>query len=163
VTFGEAWTFVSQSGSPVLVGAFLVFVLLQLFSERVAKALGPILGAVGRWWHGREQRQEEQLQAELRAREATVGQRAAYQLDDMDQQLRYFAEQVKLLREENAQLRVELKTVHHLLDAQTRKLNVIDHKLDTGERLAVIPPPPVAGRHHRPHAEPDADATRRIT
>jgi TolA-binding protein len=150
MTFGEAWTFVSGSGSPVLVGVFMAFVLLQLFSERVAKALGPILGAVGRWWHGREQRQEEQLQAELRAREATVGQRAAYQLEDMERQLRYFVTTVDRLREENAKLRDEVHAVHRLLDAARREVQEVSRKIDTGERLALLPPPPQGRRHAAP-------------
>jgi hypothetical protein len=170
VTPEQVWAIVQGAGSPVLVGIFVALVLLQFFSERVAKALGPILGAVGRWWHGREQRQEEQLQKELAAREATVGQRAAFQLEDMERQLRYFTEVVEKLRAENAQLRDELHTVHRLLDDtlrgvdETRRgVQEVKRVIDTGERLAVLPPPPpVAGRHHANRHQYDPDATSRI-
>jgi hypothetical protein len=156
VTFTEAWDLIGQSGSPVVVGIFIALVFLQLFSERVSKALGPLLGAVGRWWHGREERQERQLQAELAAREETLGRRAGYQLDDMERQLRYFADVVEKLRGENAALREELLTVHRLLDDTRRGVQEVNRKIDTGERVALIPPPPPVRRPD------DGDDTARI-
>jgi hypothetical protein len=158
VTFTEAWGLLS-GGGPVVVGIFTAFVLLQLFSERVAKALGPILGAVGRWWHGREERQERELQALLAARAKTAEDRATYQLEDMQRQLAYFLDVVEKLRGENAQLRDELHTVHRLMDDTRRGVQRI---IDTGERLAILPPPPPTGATRR-HAAPDTDPqTQRI-
>jgi hypothetical protein len=156
MTWAEGFDLLSKAGGPVGVAVFVAFVLLQLFSERVAKALGPILGAIGRWWHGREERAEEELQRLLRARRVTEEQETDYQLTDMRRQLAYFAEVMDALRDENKSLRDEVRSVHALLDearraqAETHQaVSQIRHTLDTGERLAVLPPPPptVAGRH----------------
>lgn len=148
MTFTEAWQLVS-GGGPVVVGIFTAFVLIQLFSERVAKALGPILGAVGRWWHGREERQERELQALLAARAKTGEVYASHQLEDMGRQLAYFLGVVENLRAENQSLRDELRIVHSTLDAARREIRDVSVKIDTGERLAVIPPPPPS-RHAAP-------------
>jgi septal ring factor EnvC (AmiA/AmiB activator) len=170
VTFTEAWDLIGQSGSPVVVGIFIALVFLQLFSERVSKALGPLLGAVGRWWHGREERQERQLQAELAAREETLGRRASFQLEDMERQLRYFAEQMERFRTQAASREGELTAVHRLLDATRRELGAtqqeleaarrelreLKNRVDTGERLALLPPPPPVRRPD------DGDDTARI-
>jgi len=168
VTFTEAWGFLS-GGGPVVVGIFTAFVLIQLFSERVAKALGPILGAVGRWWHGREERQERELQALLAARAKTGEDRATYQLEDMQRQLAYFLDVVEKLRGENAGLRDELHAVRKLLDSQSRDVTEtrevvrgIKRTIDTGERLAILPPPPPITGTTRRHAAPDTDPTQRI-
>jgi TolA-binding protein len=154
---------VTQVGSPVLTGIVATLLALQFFFPRVAKALGPILGAVGRYWHGREERAERELQALLAARRATDQQTSGYQLEDMERQIRYFAEVVDKLRGENQELRDHLREAHRLLletrdeVGETRQeVGRIRHTLDTGERLAVLPPPPppVAGRHrHAPTAE----------
>lgn len=163
MTWTEGYDLLSKAGGPVGVAVFVAFVLLQLFSERVAKALGPILGAVGRWWHGREERSELELQRLLAARRATDEQTAGYQLDDMKRQLRYFVDVVEGLRTENAELHRQVRDMHQLLDearrdvGETRReVGNIRHALDTGERLAVIPPPPptVAGRHHSRPIDP---------
>ena len=169
MTWTEGYDLLSNAGGPVGVALFVAFVLLQLFSERVAKALGPILGAVGRWWHGREERAEEELQRLLRARRATDEQQTNWQLEDMGRQIAYFVEVVERLRAENAGLRDEVRGVHALLDEArreqaetTRTVRQIHHAIDTGERLAVIPPPPptVAGRHR--HNTAEHPATTRI-
>jgi hypothetical protein len=144
VTGPEALDLLGKVGNPVLLFVVGVVLVAQFASERLSKILGP-LGSIGRWWHTREERAEEDLQKLLAARAKTEEQRAVYQLDDMERQLRYFLQVVESQRAEIAGLREELQTAYDLLrDTRTRV------GLSTDERLAVRPRPPVPpppGRH----------------
>lgn len=155
-----AFDLLGRLNSPVLLYIAGGIIVASMLSERVAKILGP-LGKIGRLWQTRQERAEADAQALYAARRKALEEVAADQLRDLDAQLRYFVDVVVPgLREENAALREELQAVHALLDdtrrdtADTRqRVRKLGDLIDTGERIAVIPPPP-AGRH-RPEQDDD--------
>jgi len=166
VTFQEALSVLQAVGNPILLGVLGVVVVLSLVSERIAKALGP-LGKLGRWWNTRQQRAEEDAQAAYRARRAHLEEIAEDRLEYLTSTIERMDAAMRRLEAENEGLRdklsralTELAIVHRTLDAQSRDVQSIKRTIDTGERPAIPPPPPVVSRHRAP--DTDEAPTQRI-
>ncbi len=163
----EVWGVVQTIGNPVLIAIFGIVIVASLVSERVEKMLGPF-GKIARWWKTRQQRAEEDAQAVYRARRASLeevaGDRLEYltaTIDRMEVVMRRLEAENEGLRDKLTRALTELTVVHRTLEAQSKDVQSIKRTIDTGERLALPPPPPTGAT--RRHAAPDTDPqTQRI-
>ncbi len=114
------WTTVLQgSESPFIYTGILLLGAYMTLSKKLAEVKGPI-GALARWWTGREERKITRAQQVWRAKQAVVDEQTDARVLDLTEQVEYLRDELKKTRLE---LAIALRNISRQVGQVTSQIN----------------------------------------